>query len=134
MRIDRISPRSSVTFGTLLWGQATRCVAGSSERWLGVGRRIGQATEAGGGLGGGRCRRRAGALADAGQSAAQLGGRLRIELGQRIPDDPGAMAVAIAGGAVGLVAKGPLRRGAIHDGDGAVSPREGLLDVRLGVA
>ena len=63
-------------------------------------------------------------------SAAVLG----IELGERVPDDPGAVAVVVAGGAFRLVAEGLFGRGAIDDGERPVGPREGLLDVRLRVA
>ena len=41
---------------------------------------------------------------------------------------------SVAGGALGLVAEGRFGRRAIDDGQRPVGPREGLLDVRLGVA
>ena len=59
----------------------------------------------------------------------------RVELGQRVADDPGAVAVVGRGGALGLVAK---RRRRSPRGRRRVSERyaqdERLLDVRLGVA
>src|SRR6476620_7278368 len=98
MRIDRKSPRSSVTCWSLLSRQRGRAAWGSaSERGLRMIGGIGQATEAVGDLGGGRGGRCPRALADPRESRAEFVGRCRVELGERVADDPGAVAV-VGGG------------------------------------
>src|SRR6186713_793351 len=104
MRIDRKSPRSSVTCWSLLSRQRGR--GSASERGLRMVGGIGQATEAVGDLGGGRGGRCARALADPRESRAEFVGRGRIELGERVADDPGAVAVVGGGGALGLGSEG----------------------------
>src|SRR6476660_7403161 len=103
MRIDRKSPRSSVTCWFLLSRQRGRAAWGSaSERGLRMVGGIRQAAESVGDLGCGRCGRCARALADAGESRTELVSRGRIELAEGVADDPCAVAVVGGGGALGL--------------------------------
>src|SRR6188768_4376887 len=116
MRIDRKSPRSSVTCWSLLSGQRRRTASGwSSQRGLGVVGGVREPAEPGGGLGGGRSCRGAGALADASELDAELVGRCRVQLGQRVADDPGTVPVVGGGSAFGLLAEGGLGRRTVHD-------------------
>src|SRR6188472_3434111 len=103
MRIDRKSPRSSVTCWSLLSRQRGQAAWGwASERGLRMVGGIGEAAETCGGLsggGGGRCAR---ALPDPGEHGAEFLGRGGIELGQRVADDPSAVAVIGRRGTFGL--------------------------------
>src|SRR5687767_1421618 len=129
MRIDRKSPRSSVTCWSLLSGQRRRAASGwSSERWLGMVGGVGEAAEPGGGLGGGRGCRRARALADPCESGAEFVGRRPVQLGERVADDPGTVSVAGGGRPLGFLAEGGLGRRPVHDRQRAIRPRECLLD------
>src|SRR6476661_6229697 len=111
MRIDRKSPRSSVTCWSLLSRQRGRAAWGSaSERGLRMVGGIGQTTETVGDLGCSRGGRRARTLADPRESCAELVGRGRVELGERVPDDPGAVAVVGGGRALRLGSEGGLGR------------------------
>src|SRR6188768_2242214 len=97
MRIARISPRSSVTVGY-------SCVLPrSGERGFGVDGRVRQAAEPDGGEGGFGGGRGAGVPADPGEALPEVVGDGRIELGERIADDPRSVAIVGAGGEVGLV-------------------------------
>src|SRR4051794_40762402 len=100
MRMDRISPRSSVT-GRYL--QSLRRAAGrpthasTSQGWLRKVGGIRQAAEAGGHL---RCvgsGRGAGALPDAGEQGAQLVRDGGVELGERVTDHPCPVSVDVTG-------------------------------------
>ncbi len=90
-------------------GRRSRCATPRGhERWFGECGGVGQAgraAEAGRGLGGGRGGRRVGPLADAGEPLAELGGDGRIELGQAVADDPGAVAVVGRGRRVSVSAR-----------------------------
>src|SRR6476646_7441728 len=97
MRMDRMSPRSSVTGGSLQSRQ--EC---ASERRLREVGRIGKPAEAGGSLGCLGRRGGTGALADPGESCPQLVGDRRVELREGVADDPGAVAVVVARGTPGL--------------------------------
>ena len=131
-----MSPRSSVTVGSLLSGQAVAVAVGwSSQRRLGVdgsgpaARRSGRRCAAAAEVAGAPARLRMPA-----RRVAELVGGGRVELGERVADDPGAVAVVGRGGALGLGAQGRLGGGAVDDGQRAIGPRQRLLDVRLGVA
>src|ERR1700693_706580 len=94
MRIERPSPRSSVTVGSLLSDQGRHAGWGSSsERRFCEGGRVGERTESGGGLGGDRGGRCARSLADPGQSPAKLLSGGGVQLGQGVADDPGTVSV-----------------------------------------
>src|SRR6478609_7868629 len=106
MRIDRKSPRSSVTCWFLLSRQRGRAAWGSaSERGLRMVGGIGQAAETVGDLGCGRGGRGARPLADTRKTGTEFVGRGRVELGQGVADDPRAVAVVGGGRALGLGAE-----------------------------
>src|SRR5258705_10400574 len=130
MRIDRKSPRSSVTCWSLLSRQRGRAAWGwASERGLRVVGGIGETAETSGGLRGGRGGRCARALADPGKLGAEFLGRGGVELCQRVADDPGTVAVVGRGGTFGLGSESRLRRRPVNDGERAVGPGQCLLDV-----
>ena len=91
-----MSPRSSVT--VYASPAVRRWRSSASQGRLGQAARVGQAggpgepEHRGSGLGG---RRRAGPATDALETFTQLGRDRRLELGQRVADDPGSMAVVV---------------------------------------
>ena len=66
--------------------------------------------------------------------ARMAAGPSLVELGQDVSDDPGAMAVGRLGRARCLRFAERRDGFPIDDGEAAEGPREGLLDVRLGIA
>ncbi len=111
-----------------------RASRAASQRRLGMLARVGQPAEASDRVGRRRGGWGAGAPADPGEPVAELVRGGRVELGQRVADDPRAVAVGGPGGSIGLVPKRGFGRRGIDDRQRAVGPREGLLDIRLGVA
>src|SRR4051812_40121706 len=121
MRIDRKSPRSSVTCWSLLsdQGRRTRSTS-SSKRGLPVEGRVRKPAEPGRSLRGGGRRRRTCPLADPGEARSELVGRRGIELHERVANDPRPVAVVGGGRPFGLGSKSVLGGPAVDCQQGAI--------------